>query len=267
MEIDMIQRVLLTSRSPSFTGASLALLLFTCAASGQIGYEARTRFALGHGANPTPITSAITLTDSGTLDLTLQVGIFGAQGFNNYGVGFWSGSIFASEPLLTRPSTPRVAPFNGAFGYDGNLNAEGTRIGLPGQRRVEPTRGDALIHYAEGEPVPGMPEPVGAEQFANLYRFSLTIDDLETARDIVVRAEGTNWPIEGFFTVQHTPPGAETGGDGFIWYSPDPAGHGPAPARPTHLSMLTISVVPSPGAALVFAMAAWLPHARRRSSP
>src|SRR5688572_11212434 len=116
-------------------------------ASAQIGYEARTRFALGHGDSPTPITEPIFMSQPGTIDLTLQMGIFNAQGFENYGVGFWSGSIFATEPLLTRPAHPRVAPFNSAFGFDGNMNEEGTRIGIPGERLVEPTRGDTVYEY------------------------------------------------------------------------------------------------------------------------
>jgi MYXO-CTERM domain-containing protein len=267
METAMNLRVLLTPRTVLLATLASAGPLTASAASGQIGYEARTRFALGHGANPIPLTSDIVIAEPGRIDLTLQMGIFDAQGFVNYGIGFWSGSIFSSEPTLTRPSTPRVAPFNGAFGYDGNLNAERTRIGLAGERPVEPTRGDAIYHYEAGEPVPNAPRPVGAEEFANLYRFSLVIEDLETPRDITIRAEGNNWPIEGFFTVQHTPPEPDSGETGFVWYSPNPAGHGPAPARPTHLSMLTISVVPSPtGAATLALLGALAVRRRRRAS-
>ena len=254
-----------------FTRRTMRIAALACAAAGvpgvalgQIGYEARTRFALGHGPDPTPLTSAIVLADPGRIDLTLQMGIFDAQGFVNHGIGFWSGSIISSEPELARPTLPRVAPFNSAFGFDGNMNAERTRIGLPGERPVEPTRGDVFYHYDAGEPVPDVPAPVGAEEYANLYRFSLVIEDLDTPRNITIRAEGNNWPIEGFYTVQHTPPDPETSEGGFIWYSPNPAGYGPSPARPTHLSMLTISVVPAPSGAAALATLAALASRRRR---
>ncbi len=233
-------------------------------ASAQIGYEARTRFALGHGDSPTPITEPIIVSEAGTVDITLQMGIFNAQGFENYGVGFWSGSIFATEPLLTRPAQPRVAPFDGPFGFDGNVNEEGTRIGIPGERLVEPTRGETVYHYNQDDPVPGLPPPVGAEEFVNLYRFSITISDLSTEREIVVRAEGNNWPLEGFFLFQHVPPDPDTGEPGYVWWSPDPAGNGVMPARPTQLSLVTILVIPGPGAGMAVGIAGIGLVSRRR---
>lgn len=246
--------------------AACTLLANADTANAQIGYESRTRFALGHGANPTPIAGPITVSSSGRIDLTLQLGVFNAQGFDNYGVGLWSGSITASEPLLSRPPTPRVAPFSGAFGYDGNINAAGTQIGLPGERLIEPTRGDVFLPYSLGEPVPAMPAPAGDDEFVNIYRFSITITNLLTPRAIAIRADGRNWPLEGFFTVQHLPPDPETGDPGFIWYSPNPAGNGPTPARPAQLSILTIHVVPAPSTVAIITGATVFIARRRRPS-
>lgn len=243
---------------------TLALSVATPGAVAQISFNARTRFALGHGPNPTPITEPILITHPTTIDITFQMGIFDAVGFTNYGVGYWSGSISASEPLLSRPTSPRVFPFNSPFGFDGNINPEGTRIGLPRQRLVEPTRGETVYYYNEGDPVPGLPPPVGNDEYASLYRFSITVSDLSTEREIVIRAEGNNWPIEGFFLFQHVTPDPDTGEPGFVWWSPNPAGAGPQPARPAEASLFTLLIVPAPSAAFPTLALGMLALRRRR---
>jgi hypothetical protein len=251
-------------RARAWFAGVLVLVGATSGAAGQISFEARTRFALGWGDGATPITEPILITQPGRIDLTFQMGIFNAQGYDNYGVGFWSGTIFSSEPGLSRPASPRVAPFNTSFGFDGNINAEGTRIGLPGQRQIEPTRSETVYFYNEGDPVPGLPPRVGNDQYADLYRFSIMIADVATPRDILIRATGVNWPIEGFYLFQQVPPDPETGAPGYVWWSPNPAGDGPAPAQPAQASLATLRLVPSPGTGAFLTLAGVLILRRRR---
>lgn len=231
-------------------------------ASAQISFEARTRFALGHGPGAVPLSDPIFITEPTTIDLTLQMGIFNASGFTNYGVGFWSGTIFSSEPALSRPSSPRVGVFDGPVGYDGNINEEGTRIGLSGERLVEPTRGHVITEYGLGDPVPGPPGPVGVEEYVDLYQFSITITDLTTEREIVIRAEGVNWPIEGFGLIINEPPTMSE--LGFTLYAPDPAGPGTTDAQPADASVITLMLVPSPGASMIGAIFGLCAIRRRR---
>lgn len=244
--------------------AAIPMLCLVAGASAQISYEARTRFALGHGSSPTPLTEPLVVTQPGTIEVTFQMGIFDAVGFNNFGVGLWMGSIYSSEPFLSLPAQPRVAPFNSPFGNDGDVDPEGTRIGLPGRRTIEPVRGDYIVSYNEGEPIPGPPPPAGVEEYVSLYRFFITVDDVSTQREITITAEGINWPLEGYFLMQHVEPNPETGAPGMVHYTPDPVLGGPGPAQPAQLSLLTLRIIPAPTAGLTLATISFGACCRRR---
>lgn len=231
-------------RRHGFVAAGIFGLLpcvLACTALAQPSFDLRTRFVRGWGDEATPITEPIVISATGRYDFEFQEGVFNAVGFTNYGVANWIGTIFSTEPGLTRPASPRQAPFN-QIGNDGTLSADGTRIGVgtPPGRLIDVAHAWEIYHYSGPTPVP---QPYGAEEFVSLYRFSIEITDL-TPRDIQIIAQSTalSRPLTGWFVVQHVPPNEETGEIGFIDYRPTSLP--PEYAQDAELSLGLLRIVP-----------------------
>lgn len=225
----------------------------------QPSYELRTRFVYGWGEEATPIDEPIVISAPGRYDFELQEGVFNAVGFTNFGVANWIGTIFASEPMLTRPVSPRRAPFN-QIGRDGTISADGTRIGTPGQGLIDAAHAWEMYHYTDAPPVP---VPYGADEFVSLYRFSIEITDL-TPRDISITAQSTSLsrPLTGWFVFQNTPPDPETGEPGFIDYRPTSLP--PQYAQDAHASLSLLRIVPTLPTGGIFLLAGLATLRRRR---
>lgn len=228
-------------------------------ASAQVSFDLLTRFALGWGEEAVPITEPLQITKPGVYNFELQEGVFNAQGFTNWGVANWIGSITASEPTLTRPANPRPAPFN-QMGRDGDINAAGTVIGTTPHTYIDSAHPWERFYYTD---TPPLPTPYGAEEYVPVYQFSLVIEDL-TPREITIRAEagGLSRPLNDYVIMQHDLPDPETGAPGFIEYRylALPATF----AQTAELSMTFLQIIPAPGAGIALGMIGMMGAVRRR---
>jgi hypothetical protein len=239
--------------------ALLAGLACAAPASAQVSFDLLTRFAFGWGDEAVPITEPIQITQPGTYNFELQEGVFNAVGFANWGVGNWIGFIESSEPGLTRPTSPRPAPFN-QLGFDGDINTAGTRIGNTRQTYIDSAHPWEMYHYFGEPPVP---QPYGNETYVPVYRFSMVIEDM-TPREISIRAEAPEMsrPLSGYTIFQHEPPNPETGEPGYIryHYSSLP----PQNAENAVLSLTFLQIVPAPGTVTALGVLAMVGGMRRR---
>lgn len=249
----------------SLSRSALALLTLAGgpAAYGQVEFELRTRLAMGWGENAVPIRNPIDITQPGRYDFEFQQGVYDASGFVNYGVANWIGQIHSSEPGLSQPSRPRVAPFDNAIGRDGVVSMDGRAIGDGTSGYIDAAVGPTGYFYDE-LPAPAPPLPHGAEEYVALYRFSLTITDM-TVREITITAESlevTYTPISGWHIFRDIPPDPKTGEPGYVEYIPIilPGLFGQHAPDATAM----IRVVPAPGAGALLALGLVVSRRRRR---
>ncbi len=231
-------------------------------ALGQVSFDLRTRLALGWGEQAVAISEPLLITEPGRYDFELQEGVYDAEGFTNYGVANWIGRIHATEPALSQPTNPRVAPFDNSIGRDGIVSDDRTEIGDGIKGYIDAAVGPTGYEYAELPPPPP-PLPHGAADYVALYRFSLTITDL-TAREISITAESleiTYTPISGWQVVTDIPPDPETGDPGYIEYVPIVLNQSFGQLAPNATAV--IRIVPAPGAGVILGLAL-LPMCRRR---
>lgn len=210
-------------------------------------YDFQTAFGLGHGGGVTPIGGVLNVPLGGpsVIDLTILAGVFNfdanGQTFagsppvpaSNMGIFDMQGAInlVGSGAVLTMASVPRPAPLNyGPQFWDGALSTDGRSIsGFYSTIDLIPT-----LVWPAGSPRP-TPGAVGVAALDDAYRFSVSITDASTPRDIVLTFTGEEGAMLAWVPLSENPPPGD-GSDGSVQY----IGLARTPLRP--LSQLTLTI-------------------------
>ena len=229
---------------------ALVVLGVGAAASAQT-FNGRVGFVSGHIAGSGPLLPGDYMATSlGTHQLQLAFGAFDAQGFTNYGMFNWIGSITLSAPGITIGNAPgNRAPFTISPAGNGVVGPGGI-TGIDTARNVI----NITVPWPEGQPEPPPPTfTQGNNAFFNTFRFTITAT--QQTQPIVLTATGAMQAISGWTFIGGEPGEVATyTATSFVT------------DQMVSASLIVHTFIPGPGAAAVLCLGGLAAARRRRGS-
>lgn len=201
-------------------------------------------------------------TDPVTLNFSITVGAFDAQGFTNYGLINWVGNIAGTGTGFSMaPATPASVAMRSPFNFnpvgDGDATADGQ--GITG---IDVARNTALhqVLWFFGQPEPINPPvlPQGNNSYFQVYRFTVTLTDFSD-RDIVISANGFSQVVSGWTHLGSNEPLDESTPGNVTW-----AGTSSVTDNDVGGTFI-LRIVPAPGAAALLGLGGLVAARRRRA--
>lgn len=227
-------------------------------------FDGQLGFRLDQGTTNDPVVPnviEVTPGGPGTYSMSVVLGAFNAQGFTNYGMVNWLGNLSVAGGGASLSTGGTAAALRGPFTQNpvgnGIVSPDGTTIsGIDAARPIT----NVAVPWLDGQPQPTNPPTFtqGNNAFFQTYRFTLTLSDVNTPRDIVITGTGPMQAVSGWTQVGVNPPEEEVPGS-VNWA-------GTAQVQDDSVAgSFIIRIVPAPGAAALLGLGGLLAARRRRA--